>query len=408
MKPALKIALIYVLIGGSWFVFSSIFMDEIIQWLGLSNDMTLEIIKALLFVLISGILIYNLVQMSFKIEKRISKVYRVFFEKNPNYIFVLSLEDQRILTANEAALEHFNISEVDFGKKYFDSFFQDYKNISANKGGQNRVIRNLVMIDKNYDPRNVDIFSMPFVYNGTDCVMALAVDNSEIHKSLLENMALNDSLKAQNQQLRNFSFINSHHIRRYLANILGIVNMPNEKDKLSGEALEMLKQSASKLDQEVRKVSELLKVNDGFTLDEPIEEELELNPPQKKVIVFVDDDKVQHMINKRILLKINPNLELNFFESPYLALNWLSENEADILLLDINMPGMKGWDLLNYLEEKGINSEVKMLTSAVAPEDLERSKNYGQVSGFLVKPLNEEAVEEFINHCCFQVQQPLK
>ncbi|HLU90431.1 MAG TPA: response regulator [Cyclobacteriaceae bacterium] len=398
MKPALKIALIYVLIGGSWFVFSSIFMDEIIQWLGLSNDMTLEIIKALLFVLISGILIYNLVQMSFKIEKRISKVYRVFFEKNPNYIFVLSLEDQRILTANEAALEHFNISEVDFGKKYFDSFFQDYKNISANKGGQNRVIRNLVMIDKNYDPRNVDIFSMPFVYNGTDCVMALAVDNSEIHKSLLENMALNDSLKAQNQQLRNFSFINSHHIRRYLANILGIVNMPNEKDKLSGEALEMLKQSASKLDQEVRKVSELLKVNDGFTLDEPIEEELELNPPQKKVIVFVDDDKVQHMINKRILLKINPNLELNFFESPYLALNWLSENEADILLLDINMPGMKGWDLLNYLEEKGINIEVKMLTSSVAPEDLERSKNYGQVSGFLVKPLNEEAVEEFINH----------
>lgn len=398
MKPALKIALIYVLIGGSWFVFSSIFMDEIIQWLGLSNDMTLEIIKALLFVLISGILIYNLVRMSFKIEKRISKVYRVFFEKNPNYIFVLSLEDQRILTANEAALEHFNISEVDFGKKYFDSFFQDYKNISANKGGQNRVIRNLVMIDKNYDPRNVDIFSMPFVYNGTDCVMALAVDNSEIHKSLLENMALNDSLKAQNQQLRNFSFINSHHIRRYLANILGIVNMPNEKDKLSGEALEMLKQSASKLDQEVRKVSELLKVNDEFILEEPVEEEPELNPPQKKVIVFVDDDKVQHMINKRILLKINPNLELNFFESPYLALNWLSENEADILLLDINMPGMKGWDLLNYLEEKGINIEVKMLTSSVAPEDLERSKNYGQVSGFLVKPLNEEAVEEFINH----------
>ncbi len=39
-----------------------------------------------------------------------------------------------------------------------------------------------------------------------------------------------------------------------------------------------------------------------------------------------------------------------------------------------------------------------MLTSSVAPEDLERSKNYGQVSGFLVKPLNEEAVEEFINH----------
>src|SRR5690606_37612048 len=194
------------------------------------------------------------------------------------------------------------------------------------------------------------------------------------------------------------SFINSHHIRRYQANILGIVSLSNEQEHLPADALGMLKQSALKLDQEVRKESDLLKANDEFTLDEPMEEGIYQESQPKKVIVFVDDDKVQHMINKRILLKINPNLELNFFESPYLALNWLSENEADILLLDINMPGMKGWDLLNYLEEKGINIEVKMLTSSVAPEDLERSKNYGQVSGCLVKPLNEEAVEEFINH----------
>jgi CheY-like chemotaxis protein len=103
------------------------------------------------------------------------------------------------------------------------------------------------------------------------------------------------------------------------------------------------------------------------------------------------------MINKKILLKINPNLDLNFFENPHLALNWLNENKADILLLDINMPEMKGWEVLNHLEESGIDLEVKMLTSSVAPEDLEKSKKYKMVSGFLVKPLKEEAVEQFIN-----------
>ena len=398
MKPSLKIAITYIVIGGGWFVFSSIYMDEIMRWLGLRNTMTLEIVKALIFVIISGILIYILVHRSLDFEKKVSKVYRIFFEKMPNAIFVLSLEDQRILTANEAALKQYNITEVDFGTKYFDSFFQDYKNVSTHNAIQNRIIRNLVMIDKNYDARHVDIFSMPFVFNGTDCVMALAVDNSEIHKSLLDNLVLNESLQNQNQQLRNFSFINSHHIRSHLANILGIISLSNEKDIQHKEVMEMLKQSAVKLDQEVRKVNDLLKDNEYYSLKGNLTDELQPETAARKVIVFVDDDKVQHMINKRILLKINPNLDLNFFESPHLALNWLASNRADILLLDINMPEMKGWELLSCLEEQGLKIEVKMLTSSLAPEDLEKSKNYDQVSGFLIKPLREEAVEEFINN----------
>ncbi|MEX2593354.1 MAG: response regulator [Anditalea sp.] len=397
MKPALKIALIYILVGGGWFVFSSIYMDDIMIWLGLMNTMALEIIKASIFVFISGILIYILVERSFEFEKRVGKVYKLFFEKIPNCIWVLSLEDQRILTANDAALQNFNISEVDFGKKYFNSFFQDYKKLSRANVNQNRVIRNLIMIDKNYDERHVDIFSMPFVFNGMDCVMALAVDNSEIHKSLEENQALYDSLKIQNQQLKEFSYINSHYIRSHLANILGIISLSNEKENLPMEVMEMLKESASKLDGEVRNVNNLLKETDHYMQNESLNDVLNVKSKQEKVIVFIDDDKVQHMINKKILLKINPNLQLNFFESPQLALNWLNENNADILLLDINMPEMKGWEVLNHLEERGIDIEVKMLTSSVAPEDLEKSKNYEMVSGFLVKPLKEEAVEGFIN-----------
>ncbi|HLW18964.1 MAG TPA: response regulator [Cyclobacteriaceae bacterium] len=396
MNPALKITFIYILIGGSWFVFSSIYMDEIMHWLGLSNPMILELIKALFFVLISGILIYILVTRSFRFEKQIGKVYKLFFEKMPNWIFVLSLEDQRILMANDAALQHFDIAETDFGEKYFNSFFEDYKNLSKSRVNQSRVIRNLIMIDKNYDPRHVDVFSMPFVFKGADCVMALAVDNTEIHQSLLENVRLNESLTIQNQQLRDFSFINSHHIRSHLANILGIISLSNDKENLPGEIMEMLQVSAGKLDQEIRKVNNLLKENDSVMKNDSLEQALNRDRDDR-VIVFVDDDKVQHMINKRILLKVDPNLTLIFFENPTMALEWLSSNKADILLLDINMPEMRGWELLDALERKGISIEVKMLTSSMAPEDLEESKNYHMVSGFLNKPLKEEEVEVFIN-----------
>ncbi len=396
MNPAFKISMIYIMIGGSWFVFSSVYMDEIMHWLGLSNRVVLELIKALIFVLISGGLIYILVNRSFRFEKQIGKVYKLFFERMPNWIFVLSLEDQRILAANDAALEHFNISEADFGKKYFNSFFEEFKNISKNRVARNRVVRNLIMIDKNYDPRHVDIYSMPFVFNDKDCVMALAVDNSEVHQSLLKIMDLNESLSAQNKQLRDFSFINSHHIRSHLANILGIISLSNDKEDLPVEVMEMLRESADKLDLEIRNVNNLLRENDRYMQHESFE-----NAPagdnQERVVVFVDDDKVQHMVNKKILLNVDRNLKLIFFEDPVLALEWMAAHKADILLLDINMPKMTGWELLDHLEKERIDIEVKMLTSSMAPEDLEISKKYNMVSGFLVKPLIEEEVEEFIH-----------
>ncbi len=113
-------------------------------------------------------------------------------------------------------------------------------------------------------------------------------------------------------------------------------------------------------------------------------------------ILFVDDDKIQHMINKKNLLRLKPELELFFFENPFLALEWIDDNEADLLLLDVNMPEMSGWEFLDELVKKGNHIDVKMLTSSMDPEDIQRSNEYRQVTGFLVKPLQAEVIEEFL------------
>jgi CheY-like chemotaxis protein len=96
----------------------------------------------------------------------------------------------------------------------------------------------------------------------------------------------------------------------------------------------------------------------------------------KKTIVFVDDDKVQHMINKRILEKMNRGLKMVFFEDPFDALEWLSNNYTDVILLDINMPKMDGGDFLKRMEAKGIDGNVKMLTASIDPEDINKSKEF--------------------------------
>jgi CheY-like chemotaxis protein len=113
-------------------------------------------------------------------------------------------------------------------------------------------------------------------------------------------------------------------------------------------------------------------------------------------IVFVDDDTIQHMINRKNLLRIKPDIELFFFENPFKALEWMEDNEADLLILDVNMPEMTGWNFLDLLKEKGKFIEVKMLTSSMDPSDIEMSLNYSMVSGFLIKPLKNEIMAEIL------------
>lgn len=113
-------------------------------------------------------------------------------------------------------------------------------------------------------------------------------------------------------------------------------------------------------------------------------------------LVFVDDDKIQHMINRKNLLRIKPDIELFFFENPYEALDWLKTNDADLLVLDVNMPEMQGWDFLEELAKTENKIRVKMLTSSMDPMDVVISEKYEQVTGFLVKPLQTDVLMEML------------
>lgn len=114
-------------------------------------------------------------------------------------------------------------------------------------------------------------------------------------------------------------------------------------------------------------------------------------------IIFVDDDKIQHMINKKNMLRVKPDLELIFFSDPFLALDWLNSNTADLLLLDINMPEMSEWEFLELLLNKNIMINVNMLSSSMDPGDLMRSNEFEAVTGFLIKPLQIEIIEQLLN-----------
>ena len=72
-----------------------------------------------------------------------------------------------------------------------------------------------------------------------------------------------------------------------------------------------------------------------------------------KTIMIVDDEPDVIYTIKQGLEKLNPNYKVVGAESGKKCLDFLENNQIpDLILLDIMMPGMSGWEVLNRLREK--------------------------------------------------------
>ena len=130
------------------------------------------------------------------------------------------------------------------------------------------------------------------------------------------------------------------------------------------------------------------------------------------LVCLIDDDSIQHFLVDRLLVK-NGLLNRLFYFDASLALKDIQEHLEDpekipdIIILDLNMPVMDGWQFLDAYKRliNKIKKPVRiyMLSSSIDPRDIMRSKEYEFVDGFLNKPLTLEQVRNIIT-CNCQVQ----
>ncbi|MEM8846367.1 MAG: response regulator [Bacteroidota bacterium] len=120
--------------------------------------------------------------------------------------------------------------------------------------------------------------------------------------------------------------------------------------------------------------------------------------------LFLVDDDFIFRETAEVLIKTSDLAKTIFkFENGLEAYNALTELSLqpdtlpDIVLLDINMPIMNGWELLEEIrrESKMIMEQVQIyiLTSSIAPEDLNLSKEYDFISGYITKPLTKADIK---------------
>jgi CheY-like chemotaxis protein len=96
------------------------------------------------------------------------------------------------------------------------------------------------------------------------------------------------------------------------------------------------------------------------------------------------------------ILLVDDNPDDNFYHERVIKKNI----HPDLILLDINMPGMNGWEFLeeyNKLEKQfQSHAIVVMLTTSGNPDDKMKAKLFSSVSDFKTKPLTKEMLEDII------------
>ena len=120
--------------------------------------------------------------------------------------------------------------------------------------------------------------------------------------------------------------------------------------------------------------------------------------------ILIDDDRINNIICSRIILKAIPDASVQMFTDPEKGLNYIETAYAAeapgaaLLLLDINMPSLSGWDVLERIRHMpdDIKEHIKtyMLSSSLNSSDIERAGRNPLVSGYLTKPFSEKVLNE--------------
>jgi len=127
-----------------------------------------------------------------------------------------------------------------------------------------------------------------------------------------------------------------------------------------------------------------------------------MNAPAKyHLIMIVDDNYIDRYVAESCLKKLQVCEQVLSLESGSEALQYLQTHLSspasvpEIILLDIRMPGMDGFEFLEAFGKLPAaireHCEIVMLSSTIDPYDLERIKQHEIVKRFINKPFSKEA-----------------
>jgi CheY-like chemotaxis protein len=121
---------------------------------------------------------------------------------------------------------------------------------------------------------------------------------------------------------------------------------------------------------------------------------------------IIDDDQVYQLVMRRAIEQSGMVKDVLQFYDGEEAINYFKEKHQhpealpELILLDINMPYMDGWQFLDEFIKIPFKGEyqrtIYIISSSSTMEDLNKAKQYSIVSGYHIKPITKDKFEEIL------------
>lgn len=122
--------------------------------------------------------------------------------------------------------------------------------------------------------------------------------------------------------------------------------------------------------------------------------------------LLIDDEEVFNFIHTQVIQLIEPDAQIKEIRSSSGALQCIKENLnkadqfPDVILVDINMPEMNGFELMEELQQLSSSftkkAHIYMVTSSLFESDRKRAETFSVLTGFMEKPIGASDAEKII------------
>ena len=121
-------------------------------------------------------------------------------------------------------------------------------------------------------------------------------------------------------------------------------------------------------------------------------------------ICIIDDDPIFRFGTRKLMEKVQASLNFLVFKNGKEAFDYLvlktqtSANIPDVILLDLNMPIMDGWQFLDeYLKIENLERiPIYIVSSSVDRRDIDKAKSYNIVDDYLIKPFSVSIIRDLL------------
>jgi CheY-like chemotaxis protein len=120
-------------------------------------------------------------------------------------------------------------------------------------------------------------------------------------------------------------------------------------------------------------------------------------------VLIVDDSKLARMVMASAFRRIRPDWTLVEATSADGALDALSGSAVDIALVDFNMPGTDGLELIARIRKTRPDMPVAVVSANLQDEIVARARELN--AGFVPKPLTDESLGAFLSGAALRLKK---